>query len=304
MEERHAFARLVVCGDFVELYKYSSPIPVGKTRSYEIVRDKSSDSSKEKRLDNLLRARHKIRRVIWANQCPYTKFITLTYSNTVLDVLKVRNDIKNFVRNMRRKGYDMKYLYVLENQKKRGEKEGNAGSLHVHMVLFVSKKIPLAVLNSCWKHGFVDVGAARKINNLGAYVCKYLTKDNLQDFGSHAYVCSLGLSRGSEEVFYTEGFSTSTVGLHPDEILKDLSVHYHSQSRFDFLDCYGLGRVQIVQYYQAKIPKNSYLRLLGHGLDISFFDECAFEDSRIADPELCDESRDSGDRFYEDVDFL
>lgn len=257
---KKAFARVVICGDYVEVYKYSSPIPVGHKRTHEIVKKKEG----EKRLDNLYRARQKIRRIIWSNQGRFTKFVTLTYRDTVLDVKEVRNDVKNFVRQMKRYGYDMKYLYILENQRERGEKEGNDGSLHVHMVLFIDDKINLEVLNRCWKHGTTDIGVGRNIRNLGAYVCKYLTKDNLLEFGSRSYSCSIGLNRGQEEVFYTDGYSTSAIGVHVDDVLSELDIHYVPEPytvTFPTKDHEIFE--QTISYYQGRLSQDSLYRLLG-----------------------------------------
>lgn len=247
----HAFARVVVSGDVVEVYTYSVPITCGRERKFEIVRNPDREEGGEKRMDNLYRARMNVRRLIWANQGQYTKFVTLTYSDTILDSSCVKKDLHAFTQAMKRKGYPLKYLYVLEHQKERGEKEGNEGCLHVHMVVFVDRFIPLDILRACWKHGFVGIEKIDNVRNLGAYVCKYITKDNLQEFGKRVYSCSLGLERGREEVFYTEGYSTTEIGLHPDEVLQSLDVKFHTQMRTDWLDENGVAREQLVNYYQG-----------------------------------------------------
>lgn len=251
MAVSHAFSRVVISGDVVEVYTYSVPIACGRERDYEIVRS-SSEEGGEKRIDSLYRSRMNVRRLIWANQGRYTKFLTLTYADTVLDVKRVQRDITTFVQAMKRKGYPLKYLYVLEHQRERGEKEGNEGCLHVHMVVFVDRFIPLDILRSCWKHGFLGIEKIDHVRNLGAYICKYITKDNLMEFGKRVYSCSLGLERSREELFYTEGYSTTEIGLHPDEVLQALDVKFQTQMRADWLDENGVAREQIVRYYQGK----------------------------------------------------
>ena len=89
------------------------------------------------------------------------------------------------------------------------------------------------------------------VRNLGAYVCKYITKDNLQEYGKRVFSCSVGLNRAREEVFYTEGYSTTEIGLHPDEVLQSLDVKFHTQMRTDWLDENGVAREQLVNYYQG-----------------------------------------------------
>lgn len=247
----HAFARFVVSGDVVEVYTYSVPITCGRERQFEIVRNPDREEGGEKRKDNLYRARMNVRRLIWANQGKFTKFVTLTYADTILDSSRVKEDVHVFVQAMNRKGYPLKYLYVLEHQRERGEKEGNEGCLHVHMVVFVDRFIPLDILRACWKHGFVGIEKIDDVRNLGAYVCKYITKDNLQELGKRVYSCSLGLERSKEEVFYTEGFSTTEIGLHPDEVLQSLDIKFHSQMRTDWRDENGVAREQLVNYYQG-----------------------------------------------------
>ena len=222
----------------VEVREYRVPIlcDTGGEGSKKGFKKPSDDS--QKRADNLFRARALIRDIIWANEGEYTKFVTLTYAKPCLDVDKCRNDIKNFNRSMRRMGYDMRYLYVLEHQRKRGEKEGNEGSLHVHMVLFVDQKVFLDDLRKAWPHcPHPDVKQVRKIKNLGAYVCKYLTKDNLAEFGRRSFNCSVGLDRPREVRYYNEGFSdvgNSSLPAYKDQI--DVSFFREKCSEYRALD--------------------------------------------------------------------
>ena len=247
------FSKVVRSGDMVEVYTYSTAIKVGFERAYDVVRRDGTELDEEllKRDDNLFRSRQTVRRIIWANMGDYTKFITLTYAKTTLDQKKVRRDVTTFVQAMRRCGYDMKYLYVLEHQSERGEREGNIGCWHVHMVLFVEQFIPKEDLTRCWKHGFVDINVIDDVKNLGAYVCKYITKENSAEFGCRVFSCSLGLNRGKEEHFYIEGCSDTTYdGLHPKDVIDALDVKFHSQMRHDYL-MDGVGHAQIVNYYQG-----------------------------------------------------
>ena len=199
--------RYTPSGD-VEIREYRVPILCDTGGGGRQKDTEKGTGETEKRKDNLYRARAKIRDIVWANESEYTKFITLTYAKPCLDVERCRNDIRAFCKAMRRMGYDMRYLYVLEHQRKRGAKEGNEGSLHVHMVLFLDQKVELDDLRRAWPHcPHPDIKRVKQIRNLGAYVCKYLTKDNLQEFGSRAFNCSIGLDRPREVRYYTEGFN-------------------------------------------------------------------------------------------------
>lgn len=242
--------KAVVSGEVVEFYFYEVPIECG--RKPKLVEKPVREEKQEKELDNILRARQSIRRIIWSNQGQYTKFVTLTYKDTVLDVVKVRRDITTFVQNMRRKGYPMKYLYVLEHQTERGKREGNTGCLHVHMLIFIDQYIPVDDLNRAWKHGHVSIEAIKDVRNLGAYVCKYITKENLTEFGKHAYACSLRLDRPSQERFYALGFSDSFPQITPEKILNEVDITYTATMRHDYFDNNGETGMQIVRYYQGK----------------------------------------------------
>lgn len=251
--------KAVVSGDVVELYFYKVPINCGFERNYDIERD--IEKSNGKREGNLMRARKTIRQVIWSNQTKFTKFITLTYAETVLDIKKVRYDISKFVKNMKNRGYDMKYLYVLENQRERGLKENNDGSLHVHMVLFIDKFIPKKDIDESWKKGYTGINAIEDIRNLGAYVCKYITKDNLQEFGKRTFSCSLGLDRPEEERFYTLGFSDTVLDFQPEEVLKGLNITYHRKLQHDYIDqTTGEAKNQEVMYYQGKWKNGNIIK--------------------------------------------
>lgn len=254
----HMFCKIVRSGKAVEAYIYSNAIKVGHERKHDVCKRKAKDyidleelEELEKRSDNLYRARQTVRRLIWANQGSFTKFITLTYRDTELDRNRVHRDITTFVQAVRRKDYEMLYLYVLEHQKERGEKEGNLGCWHVHMVVFNDAFLPKEILEKCWPHGFVDINAIDDVRDLGAYVCKYITKENSSEFGSRVFSASKGLKRPEVERFYTEGFSDSMTGIFPKKILKNLNVSYHDVICHDYIDDQGVGHSQKIAYYQG-----------------------------------------------------
>lgn len=257
--------KAVTSGETVELYFYQVPVECGKKKKQKCVEkneDEQKKENKEKREDNLYRARQNIRRIIWSNQTDYTKFLTLTYKDTVLDVAKVQRDITTFVQSMRRKNYDMKYLYVLENQRERGKNENNDGCLHIHMVIFIDEFIKLEDLRKSWKQGYVWIEKIDNVKNLGAYVCKYLTKDNLTEFGKRSYSCSLKLNRPSQERFYELGFSDSGLTLSADTLLNSIDINWHKKMRHDFRDCHGESGMQVVDYYQGKWKNGNILEII------------------------------------------
>lgn len=204
--ETYMQARMFVSGNTVESYTYSRPIRYGFDREYEIKRKEKPDA---KRQDNLTRAQRIVRQLVWSNLGRYTKFLTLTYRDTVLEVDTFKKDFDSFRKGMSRKGYKLRYLYVLERQKERGVKEGNEGCLHCHIVLFNDEYIPYKDILDCWKFGSIDIHvlngckfddnhkSSERINDLAAYVSKYITKDCVALPGNKTYCCSLGLKRAT-----------------------------------------------------------------------------------------------------------
>lgn len=210
--------KAVVCGNTLEFYWYEKPFYADYKREYEIQRGEFDDET-EKRLDNLSRARKKIRQIVLANLTPHTKLLTLTYKNTQLDKKVFETDFAYFLKKMTREGYKLNYVYILERQKERGKKEGNIGSIHPHIIIFNDEVIPIKTIIKCWGLGSVDIHMlnglrynkkevgkktdGEKIRNAGAYMCKYLKKESEIEWGSHCYRCSLGLKRPVEHNFYS-----------------------------------------------------------------------------------------------------
>lgn len=211
--------KIIKSGDVIEVYDYMIPIAV-EHANHGV---KGLSEVQEKLDKNLYRARAEIRRCIWTNITPYSKFLTLTYAKTNLDYEKLVYDFKQFIKNLGRKGFkNIPWLYVTEHQKERGIKEGNAGSLHIHAVLFTDEYIPYEVINACWKQGATDIAKIESINNLGAYVCKYLTKDEFELFEKNSYHISRNLKK--PEIIAHDGYISD-----PDfakDILDNLDVTY------------------------------------------------------------------------------
>lgn len=247
----YMLSKVKMAGDRVEVVNYSSPIACGFERLHT-VHKRTSGTPEDRREDNLYRSRKNLRELIWANEVPYMKFITLTYAEVELAVDVVRCHIRSFVKAMRRSGYEMRYVYVLENQLDRGRKEGNEGCLHVHMLIFNSDYLDFNLLNKCWKHGTTHIQAIDHVRNAGAYVCKYITKQGSHAFGSQVYGCSNGLKRPAVERFYTDGLSDHTIGLHPNAVVLALDVEHRRGCRHDFRAPSGELKSMGIEVIQGK----------------------------------------------------
>lgn len=237
--------KIVISGNVIEYYRYLKPLNV-EPREHDI--EKCKETSEGKRDRNLYRARADLRRAIWCNTTDYTKFVTLTYKDTVLDQDQVLYDWKQFIKNLRRKGYKVPYIYITEHQKKRGLKEGNEGCLHIHAVLFTDDFISADVINACWGKGRTEIKALRSIKNLGAYVCKYLTKEEFDLYHKHSYHLSRGLKK--PEVLTTDGYIGQWRDMYSN-IHENTKVTYSNATEFVYAGADGSIQSNTILYEQG-----------------------------------------------------
>lgn len=242
---RYILQKVVISGNHVEFYKYSMPVLCEFEKKQNLLKVKNNEHEEgKKRADNLARSRQSVRRIIWCNVTPHTKFLTLTCSDTCLELKAFQRKLQTFFQAMTRKNYKLSYLYVLERQLERGKKEGNAGSWHAHIVVFNDEKIPLDVLNSCWKQGYTDIKILNglrcrddeKIKDVGAYVCKYITKDTVLELGSHCFRCSKGLKRPLEVNLKADGSPELGYFVDNEDCYNELVAELFSKSKFCYQD--------------------------------------------------------------------
>lgn len=201
--------KIVFLGRKCELKDYTRMFKCGP-RGYDIEIDKSKQGTvSERRADSLSRTRNNIYNILSCNVGRYPKFLTLTCKDSILDYDVFLYEMKQFFKKMKRKGFDLKYLWVAEHQTERGIKEGNIGSYHAHIIIFNDEYIDYNIINSCWNGAtnirifnscrYSDnINTNEKIKDVSAYVVKYITKEMIVEFGSNLYHCSRGLNRPIE----------------------------------------------------------------------------------------------------------
>lgn len=276
--KRYIVKKCVISGERYEFYQYSMPVRCEYQRGHKIV--KNYLTSKGKREDNLSRARQNVRRIIWSNLSNYTKFLTLTCAETCLEVDGFKNKMHVFFKSMKRQGYELKYIYVLERQLERGKKEGNAGSLHAHIVVFNDEKIPLKVLKKAWPYGRTELKIlnglrwdanykgykkGEPVRDIGAYVCKYITKEAAGEFGGHVYAASQGLKNKIERPWQlkvvgdgdlSDGFYPVVIGSEGqdyDVIRNCCKIHYMDSKIVPLTYTDGDKGFQIIDYAQGEL---------------------------------------------------
>lgn len=178
--------RVIKSGHIVEIYKYQRSVShkvddpffksVGGGRDKEGKEERKGEYAAT--VNN--KARNKIRRLINANFTSKSEFITLTYAENMQDIERASYDFKKFIQKLKRIQKDFKYVAVIEFQKR--------GAIHYHMLCNLklewsnleglqSLERDLAVK---WGQGFVDIGY-KENDNAGAYLIKYMTKDNIDE---------------------------------------------------------------------------------------------------------------------------
>jgi len=170
--------KIVVSGSYVELYEFEKSYWVGFPRlrpnpAYQhykelVFRVKSDNEQSKIRDDNIRRSRQKIRRLINSNQ-DLVKFMTLTFKENITDLAIANRYFDIFIKRLKRQYPNFKYLCVPEFQKR--------GAVHYHLLCnlpFINSE----KLNSIWCHGFAFIRKVDNVDNMGAYVCKYLGKAN------------------------------------------------------------------------------------------------------------------------------
>lgn len=144
------------------------------------------------------RRKNKIRQLICANFDRLSKFVTLTFNDSMdfdyKDVKACNIAYKLFCQRLKYRYPYLKYVTVIEFQDKNGR-----GAVHYHMICNLPY-IKKSELSEIWGNGFVKINAIDKVDNVGAYVVKYMNKDidDIRLQGLKAYNCSRGLSRPIE----------------------------------------------------------------------------------------------------------
>lgn len=204
------------------------------TQEWWLERCKSSEIGKLQK--NIMRTRNMVRRLILSNFDVTAKFWTFTFDDKkvppeISRSIEGSNGLwKTFIQRMRRKYPDFKYLAVLEFQER--------GAVHYHCLCDLPY-VRQRVVQEIWGNGFVSVNRIKHVDNLGAYVVKYMTKELTDErfFGSKLYQCSKGLNRPVE---YR--------GEEADRLVTALDL---DQKKEVFTNCYGseyLGQIVYKEY--------------------------------------------------------
>lgn len=194
MRNKSYSQKLIISGNVVELYDYD--LPVVRSDRKRIGRAGQNGTTEQQKLLNrqkvAARARQTIRRLANANFDKNSKFITLTFKDNVTDLKEANNEFVKFRKRLSRwLGIPLQYIAVLQFQYR--------GAVHYHL-LMNCPYIDNAVLARLWRHGFVRINRIDNVDNIGAYITRYMTKDTLDErlAGVKCYFTSHNLKKPEE----------------------------------------------------------------------------------------------------------
>ncbi len=190
---------------------------------------KQREEQTQKTKFSICRTRTNIRRLVNAN--PHlNQFLTLTFNFSVPTLEKANRLFHLFIMRMTKAFPGFQYICVNEFQGDRnfrtGELKPEGGSVHYHLLCNfgpkdTSKEAVFAwerkFAVKWWRNGFVKIVPVQQVTNLGAYFCKYLSKDMFDKrmFGKKKFFCSRSLQRpieltGDKALRFFEKFVKST----------------------------------------------------------------------------------------------
>lgn len=199
------YLKVITTGGVVEIYEYEKlPKLPGKKKEerneHEFIEKYGNyefDNTLTDRQNNMHKSRNNFRRLITANFDSGSKFITLTFKDDITDVKWANREYKKFIQRLRYKyGKDFKYANVIQFQDKNRD-----GVVHYHMMSDLPY-IPQKELQKIWGHGFVGINKITHVDNVGAYMIRYMAKDMVDArlMGEKSYMTSRNLERPIEYI--------------------------------------------------------------------------------------------------------
>lgn len=161
---------------------------------------------------SIARTRNQIRRLANSNH-HLNSFLTLTFDRLMPNLADTNKLFNLFVKRMVRKEPNFQYIAVNEFQGdfyfRTGERKPEGGSVHYHLLCNFGcsettderrKEWERRFAKKYWRNGFIKIEPIEHVTNMGAYFCKYLSKDMFDKrmFGKKKFFCSQTLSKPIE----------------------------------------------------------------------------------------------------------
>lgn len=198
--------KVVKSGNVIEIYEYEKTQINGykkPKKDFCYVNDSSPEIQLENRKKVAYRAKREVRRIVNSNvnntDGNSLKFVTFTFAENITDFRSANYEWKKFRQRLERKLLiKLKYLTVIEFQKR--------GAIHYHCIFFNIPYINNKDLAVIWGQGFIKINKIKDVDNIGAYVCKYIGKDLDEDRlrREKCYFTSKGLNKSQEFIEISE----------------------------------------------------------------------------------------------------
>lgn len=187
------YKKYIVCKNVIEVYEYERLNVTGGG-----FREGDGEYKDQNYKQSQRRRRTAIRQLITSNFDSTSKFVTLTFDNNrefdIQEVKDCNSYFHGFIKRLKRRYKELQYVAVIEFQDK-----NERGAVHYHMICNIPY-VPKKELQEIWGAGFVKVNKIDKVDNVGAYVIKYMTSDMDDNrlMGLKAYNNSHGLKKPVE----------------------------------------------------------------------------------------------------------
>ena len=192
--------KIRISGNVIETFDYGRGYFLNYPSTNKVGRASQNTTEEDKKCNRkkvLARASSNVRNFINANP-QLNKFFTLTFKDNVTDLKYANKQFRCFIKRLNRYlakigKSSVEYVAVVEFQKR--------GAIHYHLLCnlpFISAK----TLQEIWGNGFIRINKIDDVDNVGAYVTKYMTKDNEDErlVGNRSYFTSQGLNKPIEIV--------------------------------------------------------------------------------------------------------
>jgi len=213
--------RVIVSGRVIEYYEYEKPVGkgfekkrIGRAGALMTSEDVKSDNRKK----TALRARRLVRNTVNAN--PHlNKFLTLTFADNITDLDYAHYEFDKFVKRLKTRFKKFQYVEVVEFQKR--------GAIHFHLLCNLPY-VDINTLSKVWRHGFIKLNKIDNVDNVGAYVTKYMTKENIDErlTGRKCYSMSKGLNEPKE---YTKDDDIDEIMENIDSVKRVYTSEFESE---------------------------------------------------------------------------
>ena len=252
------YSRVVVSGDFVEVFRYEKPVVRNLPPSFhkkKLVTPSSEQVLLNRKLASA-RAVRNVYRLVSANSydcIPDCAFLTLTFRENIIDLTVAAKELRLFLQRL---SYltkvQYKYVIVPEFQVR--------GAVHYHCLFFNWVFVQHFTLRGLWGVGSVDVHRIDRVRNLARYVTKYMVKGFVDSrvYNRKKYYASRNLRR---PLVILSGDSVTPL----DSVLMDSKMVYQRSFNTRMFGSVSVQRYMVSSEVTA-FAKQLYVRQLNLGI--------------------------------------